>query len=494
MLLQRLPAEWGIIRNRPGILSPARPILIDNKKERYILGVDLGTTNLKIGLFTTGLKRLADRSTPLIYDRKDKKTVEFDPDTMWNTFTGLLKDISDEDGYEFSNIDSISITSQNLTFTILDRDGGAKIPFISYLDKRAEKQARIIAGRFGSDLSSYCGLNSFGPGSFTAKILWFKEQEGCSLEKDDIICTLPGYFTYRLNGRNLLCRNLASLYDGYSIMTSEWRSDMLKFIGLERNQLPDIINTGSPIKMSHSVKNPVFKYEAEVFLAGNDQTANAVGNLATKDNIIINMGTSMVIYLLIGEIIGPFHKKTIWGQYIDDNYYEMFASDSGTYSLDWAVEKIMGKIDYNSFDQLVNEYAADNKKSRRFYFYPEKARTTMAWTGNGTEAERIISVFEGFCFYIKYILEEYLQTDYLSKKIYITGGGRMNLTLLSILASVLGVPVYRSSGDTLLGAAIIAGGSKVETEIDLEKIMPGQGIKNFYDKTYGKWIRNRPYT
>ena len=468
--------------------------MIDNKKEKYILAVDLGTTNLKIGLFDSGLKRLAGRSAPLIYSIKDKNTVEFDPVTMWNTFTGLLKDISGGDGYGTNNIDAISITSQNITFTILDRNGGAKIPFISYLDKRAERQARIIAGIFGSGLSSYCGLNSFGPGSFTAKILWFKDQEGFNLDKDDIICTLPGYFTYRLTGRNLLCRNLASLHDGYSIMTSEWRSDIMKFIGVEGNQLPDIINTGSPIKMLRSVENPVFKDEAEVFLAGNDQTANVVGNLVTEDNIIINIGTSMVIYSLRGKKRGPFHEKTIWGQYINDNYYEMFASDSGTYSLDWAVERIIGKVDYNRFDRLVNEYAAIDKKSRESFFYPEKARTGIAWTGNGPEAERIISVFEGFCFYIKFILENYLQAGYRSKKIYITGGGRMNSTLLRILAGVLEVPVYRSSGDTLLGAAIIAGGPKTETGIDLEEILPDRDMKDFYGKIYGKWIRNRPLT
>lgn len=56
--------------------------------ERYIVSVDLGTTNIKTGVYNSSMEELSLHSTGVNY-ATDGKFVEFDPEGYW----GLCKEI-----------------------------------------------------------------------------------------------------------------------------------------------------------------------------------------------------------------------------------------------------------------------------------------------------------------------------------------------------------------------------------------------------------------
>ena len=461
-----------------------------DQKEEFILSIDFGTTNLKVAIFNNKLEKISNKSTPVIYSKNNDK-IEFDVKMLWESLLKIIKDVCRENNIGTNNIDIVSVTSQNVSFTIIDKNGKPKIPFISWLDKRAEEESEILIKRFNKDLSKHCGVNSIGPQSFLAKVLWIKNKSGLSLDREDLICPMPGFFTYKLTGVNYMCQNLASLYDNYSVVTNDWRKDMIDFVGIKKSQLPLIVKTGASISIKKSPKGLELNKDSKIVLAGNDQTANAVGNLLFGNEILISIGTAMIIYTLRGKDKGPFNSSTIWGPYINNNYYEMFASDYGTYSFDRAVKNICGEIDFDRFTLLAKQYFMNNNKSRSIFFYPHYIDSKKAWIGNGDNSERALAVFEGMGFFIKYILEKRCKIDYKAKSIYISGGGSKNIFLLEIIASILNVPISQSIGDALLGAAIIAKNKRVNRgKIIVEKILPDQKLVSTYKDLYKKWLKD----
>ncbi len=97
-----------------------------------ILAIDFGSTSFKAGLFDRKLRQVGGGSAPLRYRYASGGRVELDVAVVEAAVRRTLPK-------ELAGIDAIAITSQAQTFTVLDRQGRATRPFVSWQDGRAGK-------------------------------------------------------------------------------------------------------------------------------------------------------------------------------------------------------------------------------------------------------------------------------------------------------------------------------------------------------------------
>ena len=116
----------------------------------YLLGIDLGTTNIKAVIFGSDGTALASASAgyPLIFPGPDQ--VEQDPHQWWEAAASILRAVTGQAGPEATGrIRGISISSQLPSMLPLDRDGNVLRNAMIWMDKRSWRELDQILDAMG---------------------------------------------------------------------------------------------------------------------------------------------------------------------------------------------------------------------------------------------------------------------------------------------------------------------------------------------------------
>jgi len=267
--------------------------------EELILSVDLGTTALKVGLFgrSGDLKALSTKE----YELKTPKTdiVECNPETYWNAFKNAVNELKDKYEHKPVEIKAVGISAQGETLFFLDENGEPLRDAIVWMDNRAQKESKELTEEF-TDEKCYekTGQVSFDPAWPASKILWSKKNEPDVFQQADKFLLIEDYFIYRLTGHCVSEGSLLTSTVYWDINTKDWWPDMLKYLGISEQQLPEIKESGEVVG---EIKTEVAK---EIGLSENtkvctgalDQAAGAIGVGNVSEGIFSeNIGAALAV-------------------------------------------------------------------------------------------------------------------------------------------------------------------------------------------------------
>ena len=244
-----------------------------------ILSIDLGSTSFKAGVFDETLNQRGGGACRLQYRYGSNGEIELECDEVTRALRVAIAEAVTTSGTDANAIRAVAITSQAQTFTVLDKNGRPKMPFISWQDMRALDTCRTLKGI--SSLADFAHHTSFGEWSPLLQICQIKhlqETRPGFILRDDLIVSLPAYFIYKCCGKNTIDTNLAAMSGLYSLRDGNWWSAALQVCELERSQLPDLVSIGAVAGMTRRGGNLFGLPEMiPIVLAGNDQTAGAYG-------------------------------------------------------------------------------------------------------------------------------------------------------------------------------------------------------------------------
>ena len=119
-------------------------------QKSYLLGIDLGTTNIKGNLMDEDGNLISTASRPNSRITPSPGRVEQDPMEWWGNACEILKDITAQAGENVvANIKGISISSQCITLLPVDENGNPLYNAIIYQDSRAAKETEEVCQRLG---------------------------------------------------------------------------------------------------------------------------------------------------------------------------------------------------------------------------------------------------------------------------------------------------------------------------------------------------------
>ena len=212
----------------------------------FLIGMDLGTTNIKGLLFTRDGEIVAStsRSTPTHYRGTD--SADYDPEELWQVVQAILRQLAAACPHPEA-IAGLAFASFAESSVALDDDGKPLAPAIAWFDCRVldvlEEFRRTIDERevyriTGMSLTHIAALG---------KLLWEKRYLPEVFQRTRVWLCLPNYLAYRLTGEVRLDYSLASRTMLFDVRRRTWSARMCDLAGVPMHILPPVAASGTPI-------------------------------------------------------------------------------------------------------------------------------------------------------------------------------------------------------------------------------------------------------
>ena len=462
---------------------------------KYILTLDIGTTNIKAFLFNQKGEIFAETKRRPQYILDDSGKVEQDPKEIWQQSKEVMEEVIASNNLSASDIDSVAISTQRASFCLWDRNTGEPLTnIITWQDKRAaayaEKVSNSMTLRGLRFISKIISVFSSNPKFITASLLRFNSdyasaRTGYLLEHDaDLKAkvnsansqvawgTIDSWILYNLTDNKIHATDYSNasatgLLDPFDLI---WNSIILGIFNIPESILPEIRETRGDFgetSLFGGGKIPIRAVIADQQASLFGQTCFEFGDVkvtnGTGSFVDINTGNQpfaskrklypLVAWRVDGEttymLEGMSHNT---GNIIDwiQNELELFEDPEKTEKMAFSVDSTKGVYFLPTFTSGIS-----------FPYWDPTARGNIFGISLDTKKEHIIrAVLEGICFRIKDFVEGIQEDTGINlKEIKADGGVSQNKFVLQFLSDILGIKVHHSSKPeiTALGATFMAG-------------------------------------
>ncbi len=267
----------------------------------YLIGMDLGTTNIKGLMFTREGEIVASASRPTPTHYRGAESVDYDPDELWDEVQDILRQlVKASPGPEA--IAGLAFSSFAESGVALDGKGKPLAPAIAWFDPRVlevleEFRSRVDAHEVyqitGMPMTHIAGL---------AKILWEKRHLPEVFRHTRTWIVVPNYLAYRLTGNYLVDYSLASRTMLFDIRRRAWSERMCQLAGVPREMLPPVAESGSPVGtiLPEVARRLGLPRGLVVALGGHDHLCGALSaGVRRRGEILLSSGTGDSLFVPI---------------------------------------------------------------------------------------------------------------------------------------------------------------------------------------------------
>ncbi len=404
-----------------------------------ILGVDVGTTGMKMGVYHLEADRLNQKGNfKQAYDintYNDSLFSDIEQEKWKKAFVAGCKKMSSI----LEDVDVISLSGTTPGLTAMDKEGNALYPAILMLDQRSRSQAQHIIKIIGiKNLLEITGNMPVAGGCSLASILWIKDNHPEIFKKTDVFGHTNTYIARWLTGKFAIDPSSASLTALYNTVKNDmtWNEDITKTFGLSINQLPEIIpsygNAGCMIS-SLALKLGLKKVPA-VIVGGNDAVlaAYSVGIKNPGDIINVN-GTCEITLVCLPECFSS-EKYNVRAHVLPNRWLTLYVMNAGGIALEWFRKLFCIEMKEDNFYNEFLPQAVDNwieyesgvtyvpyLMGSRYSQEPLQAEF-LGMTPETTREELLTALVRGLCEYQREHLEEICKKIQLKETICVTGG------------------------------------------------------------------------
>ncbi|MCB0192979.1 MAG: carbohydrate kinase [Anaerolineae bacterium] len=441
-----------------------------------LVGIDVGTTNIKAIIFDPSGQTVAQASTPTPTYYPRPNWAYYDPEELWQATASALRQATQQ----LDNADSIAgiaVASMGETAVPIDAAGQPVYEAIAWFDRRTQPQVEWLDKTIGKDrLFAVSGL-SLQPIFGMCKMLWIKENEPDAFKRIALWLNTADYIAYRLCGVPATDLSLASRTLALNLAEGRWDEDLLQEVGLPSKIFAPLLVGGTdlgPVTPQASALTGLPTH-VRVGAGGHDHVCGALAVGAIKPGDVLNsMGTAEAVFTpLAAPVTDPQMGRQGYIQgfhVIEGHYYAgggLYASGA---NVEWWREIIGQDDDYAT---LITEAQQVPPGSLGVHFLPhlrmanpphDDPKGRGSFVGLTTDAKRGVlfrAISEGLAYESRHTLESLVTYPGVAppQNIYAIGGGTRNGLLMQIKATVLNqtVTVSEVSEATSLGAAILGG-------------------------------------
>ncbi len=495
-----------------------------NDDDTYLLGIDVGTTNVKAVLFSVNGLPLAmgEKEYPTYYPGPN--TAEQSADDWWQATKYAIGAITSQEFIKNGKIAAICVSSQSPTLLPLDENGNPLRRGMIWMDRRAEKESAWLEQQFGEEQF----VKIFGKKSdsfyLMPKLLWLKNNDPEILRKTKKILLTNSYINYKLTGSMAIDDQQAlSITLAYDVRENDWSNDLEKLTDIPIHDLmPKVYSTSDVIGYvsEEAAEQTGLNKGIPVVCGTTDGTANILeGGITQMGDAAESTGTSTLFFVAHDKPMTKQGKLLSMPQFfpIPDVPFILAAPiNSSGASLKWYLNTYKDLIElinlekkeknlYNVLNQIAEKSTVGCGGLLYFpYLSGERAPFWNSYvkgmfiglTAASSQEQIVRSLYEGTSFALRSVVEEAYNEGVEIKKFRSTGGGANSDIWLKIKASMLKMPLEVSTGigGAPLGDAIIAGYSvglyedfvgAVETFQHVDKVVePVDEWVKIYDDMY----------
>jgi xylulokinase len=447
----------------------------------YVIGLDLGTTGLKLMMMDAAGAVQGAHFEPYPLIQPKMAWAEQNPnDWIKATLDGLGALVA-KCNVPVERIVGIGIASQIDGVVAIDSDDKPVGNAIIWMDRRAKLECEQIRGMIADEpFYSLTGL-SIDPSHMAPKIMWVRENRSDIFRKAKRLL-LPGNFILHvLTGQAYTDHSNASCTMLYDLNRGAWSRKLCDLFRIPMELLPEI-------RDSTYVAGTITPRMAElceimghtrVAVGGGDEEVAAIGAGVLFQNMLLDLtGTSEPMCLSLNE---PFldptrllecHAHGRNGKWLLENtgglsggIYRWFRDEFGSQEAADAA-----RLGLNAYDVLNNEAASVPPGSDGLLFLPflsgamlpesnPDARGAFLGLTLGHKRRHFArSIMEGTAYVLRDYVEHVGNIGLKPSRVVVAGGGAQGKVWRQIKADVLGATTLSCNNHevTVLGAAILA--------------------------------------
>lgn len=451
-------------------------------EKKYVLGIDIGTNGVRVGIFDFLGNAAIFRDVPLSLQVPHPGWAEQDPNDWWSAVCSASKSAIRESGIRPQSIAGIGIDATCCTVVATDARMKPLRPAIMWMDVRSQTQAERISETKHEALK-YNGYGSVSAEFFPCKALWLKENEPDLYHRTVYFMECTEYISYLLTGRLAMSINTVTMRWYYDSKNNGWNRDFYRTIGLEDvlEKLPsDVLDIGK--KLGELTAEAALQMGLcpgiPVAVGISDAHAGVIGlNVVASGRTALITGTS---HLHEGLTDLEIHQKGFFGTFPDAiiqgiNLIEGGQTTTGAI-VKWFMDNIAPVYETEAREKKTDLYTLFEQKAAQIPIGSEGLIVLDYFQGNRTpftdgavrgmiyglslkhKPEHIYrAILEGICYGTKHILDVFKTAGYQTAELYASGGAVRNKLWMQMHADVCNIPIYipKEKEAPCLGAAIL---------------------------------------
>ena len=477
---------------------------------KYVIGSDLGTTNLKSVLTDESGNVVSQAVSGYPLSTPKEGYAEQDPEQWWKAFKETVQVMLQEAKIRAEDIKAVCISSQSSTVLPLDRQGRPLRSAIIWMDNRGKEYCPSIQEKIRAvNKNNFNNVEEF----FTvSKLVWLKKHQPEIYRNASVFIQANSYIIFRLTGVYSIDRAEAGLQHLIDIDNEEYSADICRALDLDPNKFPPIKDCSKVVgEVTSSASRETLLAAGTPVTAGTVDTSAAAlaAGTITDGQVFYSAGTSGNLCYCSGSLcfdksyfVFPHAKESLW-------LFDMLMGTVGI-SVEWLC-RIIGSMDKKHHETCLEELNRRIEKNTQLIGNPIflpflSGQLSPEWKTNArgvffglnintTEAQLARAIMEGCAFEARDNITTLNKLGFAVEEIRLVGGVTKSEVWNQIWADVLNLPVLiphtsgSAYGNALLAGEMVGVYPKLENSIDdfiaVEKrYIPEQKRVDFYREAY----------
>ncbi|HEV2478011.1 MAG TPA: gluconokinase [Puia sp.] len=437
---------------------------------RYVIGIDIGTTNTKAVAFTETGQVLGsvETSYPVFTDAAGAH--ELEPNALFDAALTVLLQITEK--LDPAGAAAVSFSCAMHSLILVDADGKPLSRAMTWADRRSEAYAAALKGsELGRRLYRQTGtpIHAMSP---LCKLLWLKDRQPELFRKAAKFISIKEYVWWRFLGQYQVDHSLASATGLFDIRALGWSAEALEHVGIRADRL------STPVPTTHRETELLSTWRTMGLVRG---TPFVIGG---SDGCLANLGTGAVrpgaTALTIGTsgavrmaALAPADdpRMRIFNYILTEGRYIVGgATNNGGNAVQWYADFVSGDHDAGTLDRLSAAAGTVPAGADGLIFLPYLlGERAPVWDADATgvffgvramhrQEHFMRATLEGISYGLRQIGASLEETVGPVERIYASGGFTRNRDWLQLIADIFQkkVCVTALADASAIGAAMLA--------------------------------------
>ena len=443
-------------------------------QKRCIAALDVGTTSVKVCLFTPQLELLACAVQEYALHTWGECAEVEAGQYKAAVRQGLQQALAAAPGWAVA---AVGLATQGETLAPVSKAGEALRPFLVWLDSRAGAEAAELSRLLGgAEFYRATGLPEPTGALPLAKLLWLRRHEPAVYQKAHKFLLLEDYLLFWLTGRFVSEKSIQSSTGWFSLPLDGPWPEALAAAGVEPQKLPRLAECGSAVGglLAQAARELGLPAGVPVVAGAMDQVAAALAAGCVEPGVVTETtGTALVAAACTdAPVFSGGHRVTIYRHALPGRYLYLPIGNTAGMALRWFRDQFCrdlpaGAEGYLALDELAGQVPPGCEGLVFLPFLagcvdpdscPQASAVFFGAHLGTTRAHFVRSVLESTAFLLRDFFEMLAALGCPARQVYSLGGGARSPLWQQIKADVCGrsFAVPACSEATAQGAALLA--------------------------------------
>lgn len=436
---------------------------------KYVIGVDLGTSSVKVLLVSKAgdVVKEVSKPYPLIQERSGYN--EQNPHDWVEQTTAAIKELIAD--YDPEDIEGISFSGQMHGLVLLDENYNVLRNAILWNDTRTTEQCRQIYDIVGEKKLLAITKNRALEGFTLPKILWVKQYEPEIFAKAKVFLLPKDYVRFAMTGQIHMDYSDAAGTLLLDIAAKKWSEELCELLDIPVSLCPPLVESSDFVGTvtKEFAEKTGLSEKTKVFAGGADNACGAIGaGILSEGKTLCSIGTSGVVLSCEPTSTKDFQGKVHYFNHAEtDAYYTMGVTLAAGYSLSWFKDTFAKDLDFDEFLEGIEEIPVGSSGllftpyivGERTPHADSQIRGSFIGVDSGHTLKYFVrAVIEGITFSLHESIEVFREAGKTVDTVISIGGGAKNKTWLQIQADIFNAKVLKLASEQGpgLGAAMLA--------------------------------------